>query len=246
MAGKHAIVVDLADVWETADRKGKPIRTLAWGDLVTVKKQTPKFVELAFTDFVEQPDGSVKPQITTGYIVPKKGAAIKAGDTIVPKSNNKVLKVNFVDVQQGDGAVIESPAGKVMLVDGGDNQMFARYLAGRFRGTTLEKPQPVECILVTHGDADHFAGLPKILDSETNSELRKRLFMAPKRIYHNGIIKRPDKVKPETKRLGPTKTVGKDLYLTGLVDNLLTVPDSEMNGVFLKWKKALKTYNGRS
>ena len=40
-----------------------------------------------------------------------------------------MLKVNFVDVQQGDGAVIESPDGKVILIDGGDNQLFARYLA---------------------------------------------------------------------------------------------------------------------
>jgi hypothetical protein len=32
-----------------------------------------------------------------------------------------------------DGAVIESSDGKVTLVDGGDNQLFAPYLAGRFR-----------------------------------------------------------------------------------------------------------------
>ena len=55
-----------------------------------------------------------------------------------PRNKNVVLKVNFVDVQQGDGAVIETPDGKVMLIDGGDNQLFARYLAGRFRGTTRE------------------------------------------------------------------------------------------------------------
>ena len=56
-----------------------------------------------------------------------------------------------------------------MLIDGGDNQLFARYLANRFRGTKADKPKEIDCILVTHGDADHFAGLAKIHESETTN-----------------------------------------------------------------------------
>lgn len=73
------------------------------------------------------------------------------------------MKVNFVDAQQGDGSVIETPDRNVILVDGGDNQMFARYLAGRFRDTSLQNPKDIECIIVTHGDADPFSGLTAIL-----------------------------------------------------------------------------------
>ena len=62
---------------------------------------------------------------------------MKIGEVLVPKSENKVLRLNFVDVQQGDGSVIESPSGQIILVDGGDNQLFARYLAGRFTDTAL-------------------------------------------------------------------------------------------------------------
>jgi hypothetical protein len=40
--------------------------------------------------------------------------------------------------------------------------------------------------------------------------------------------------------------VGKKLMLTGLVDDLLTVDDAEMNQPFKTWKKALKAYHGRS
>lgn len=139
-------------------------------------------------------------------------------------------KVNFVDVQQGDGAVIESPDGKIMLVDGGDNQLFARYLAARFRGTSEANPKEIACILVTHGDADHFAGLTKIHESETNPEPRKRLFIAPKRVYHNGLVKRPskdenEKTIPEKELLGPTKVVDGETVLTDLVGSLLDVPD---------------------
>jgi beta-lactamase superfamily II metal-dependent hydrolase len=190
MAGTHVINVDLADVWNETGRDNL-LRTLAWGDEVTVKSQTAKHVEVSLTTFVEKSDGSIVPQLSSGFIVPTASSKIKAADLVVPRAQNKVLKVNFVDVQQGDGSVIESPAGKVILVDGGDNQLFARYLAGRFRGTTAANPQPVECILVTHGDADHFLGLPEILESETNPEPRKRLFIQPKRVYHNGIVKGP-------------------------------------------------------
>lgn len=248
MTGAHVINVDLADVWETKDRK-KLLRTLAWGDEVTVFEQTRSFLKVGFTIFEEAKDGSVVGRVVTGHIVPTSSSGIKTADVVIPKNRNRVLRVNFVDVQQGDGAVIESPAGKVVLVDGGDNQLFARYLAGRFRGTTRARPQPIECILVTHGDADHFVGLPKILDSETHEEKLKRLFIQPKRVYHNGIVKRPstrnEKRVPDKELLGPTKKVGQELFLVGLVDNLLSVPDGQMNQPFTAWKDTLSTYKKR-
>ena len=125
-----------------------------------------------------------------------------------------------------------------------------RYLAGRFRGTTAASPKDIECILVTHGDADHFAGLPEILKSETNREKRKRLFIRPKRYFHNGIVKRPStrngKRVPDVDLLGATRKVGNETYLTALEDNLLTVPDTEMNAPFKEWRDALAEYNKRS
>ena len=101
-----------------------------------------------------------------------------------------------------------------------------------------------------HGDADHFVGLPEILESEKNVEFRKRLFMQPRRIYHNGIVKRPSKRDnrrvPEKDLLGPTTKVGKELFLVGLEENLLKVDDEEMNQPFKKWKDTLATYHERA
>ncbi|QUS38539.1 MBL fold metallo-hydrolase [Tardiphaga alba] len=249
MATKFVVNVDLVDIWQEKDRK-KLIRTLAWGDEISVVKQTRDYAEIEAVDFVEQDDGSILPEKTIAYIQPSKTSGLKLADVIIPRRQNKVLKVNFVDVQQGDGSVIESPQGKVMLVDGGDNQLFARYLASRFRGTSLSRPKEIECILVTHGDADHFLGLPEIFKSEENKTPRKRLFMQPKRVYHNGIVKRPEKKgsknRPEAAMLGPTRKVGKDLFLTGLETNLLKVDDDEMNAPFKTWKNALATYNKRA
>jgi len=249
MSTQCVINVDLADVWAEAGRK-KFIRTVAWGDEVTVTEQTPARIEIETVSFKEQPDGSILPVKEVGFIEPTKSSGIKTPDIVRPRNQNDVLKVNFVDVQQGDGSVIESPDGKVILVDGGDNQMFARYLAGRFRGTTAANPKTIECILVTHGDADHFAGLPEIFKSETNKMFRKRLFIEPKRYYHNGIVKRPGtkngKSVPDVELLGTTRKVGNQTFLTGLEDDLLKVPDTEMNDPFKEWKDALKEYNKRA
>jgi len=248
VATRCVINVDLADVWAARGRK-QFLRTLAWGDEVSVLKVKSTYVEIETVTYHQQSNGSILPEKATGYIEPTKSSGVKAADTIRKRAENDVLRVNFVDVQQGDAAVIESPDGKVILVDGGDNQMFARYLAGRFRGTSKAKPKEIDCILVTHGDADHFAGLPEIYKSETNANPRKRLFMQPRRIYHNGIVKRPStknghKV-PDRDLLGPTKKTADGVYLVGLEQNLLDVDDTKMNQHFRTWKTALRKYNGR-
>lgn len=258
MVKKSALNVDLAKVYsDPSGKKSSLITVMAWGDAVDVVDVTSSHIQINAVKFEKQNDGSILPVKTDGYIVPPKsakkadGSKLKTEDIVIPLKSNRVLKVNFVDVQQGDGAVIESPDGKVILVDGGDNQLFARYLAARFRNTTLEKPKEIECILVTHGDADHFAGLSKILESESHAEPRKRLFVEPKRVYHNGLVKRPSKdaskkAVPDKELLGPTKVVDGKTILVGLVDDLLSVPDAEMNEPFKAWKETLATWNKRS
>jgi beta-lactamase superfamily II metal-dependent hydrolase len=250
MAEPCVVNVDLADVFERPNRSGF-LYSLAWGDYVDVIERTATHLRVATVKYEQQGDGSILPVATEAYIWPTRSSGIAPSDLVIPAPASKVLKVNFVDVQQGDAAVIESPDGKIILVDGGDNQLFARYLAARYRGTSAEAPKPIDCMLVTHGDADHFSGLRYIADSETNAEPRKRLFIAPKRVYHNGLVKRPSKgangkATPEKALLGPTAVAGGKTLLTGLADNLLAVPDADMNEPFREWKQALAHWNARS
>jgi beta-lactamase superfamily II metal-dependent hydrolase len=246
MPSTHLVNVDLAKVFRTSDRKGL-LNVLTWGTSVEVVGITSTHVEVRATDFEKQEDGSVKPVRVVGFIVPPKGT--KPASVVVERAKSTILKVDIVDVQQGDGAVIETPSGKVMLIDGGDNQMFARYLASRFRGTTAARPKEIDCILVSHGDADHFAGLTRIHDSETNKAPFKRLFIHPRRVYHNGIVKRSktsgSRTLKETELLGKTVAAGKERIITGLEDNLLEVPDTEMNQPFREWKQALRAFRKR-
>ena len=250
MPAQHAINVDLAEVLDAP--RGKFVRMLAWGDAVEVLNTTAEHVEVRTFKF-EQTDEGFKPVPTSGFITPPK--PLKPSDLVVARKDNRVLKFNFVDVQQGDGSLIETPKGKVVLIDGGDNVMFARYLAARFPGTSDAKPREIDCILVTHGDADHFLGLTEIFESETNDTKSKRLFIHPKRVYHNGLVKRPSKVAGvtvrETEMLGETKavqdpnTAKEVLIITGLETNLLNVPDEQMNVPFKKWKAALTAFKKR-
>ncbi len=77
-----------------------------------------------------------------------------------------VLKFSMVDVQQGDGMVLETPPDgndetRLVFIDGGDNKLFARHVAARYRHrqSSPTSPLEVDLILITHGDADHFDGL---------------------------------------------------------------------------------------
>lgn len=237
--------VDLAMVYDRPEKDNRDrIRTLPWGDRVEVEAVTGEHVEIRTTIFVNSPDGSIEPVATAGFIVPPASSGIRPEEVVATREEARVLKVDFVDVQQGDASAIETPDGKVILIDGGENQLFARYLASRYRNTSAAEPKDVDCIVVTHGDADHFAGLVEIQESETHDLPYKRIFIRPQRVYHNGLVKRPDSVK-DRHIFGETTDADGILIITELEKDLLEVDDLKMNKHFLRWKETLTSYDER-
>lgn len=122
-----------------------------------------------------------------------------------------VLKTFFVDVGQGDGAIVESPEG-VMLVDGGPNSNFYKFLKYRYR-RFLSSGQQVEikALVMSHPDYDHYNGLTAILKDS-------RFTIG--HIYHNGIIRYDDANMPIDRSfdLGTTK----QRTISGKPKNILT------------------------
>ena len=246
----HYIVADLVKVYKEPKKSVKNFLTvLAWGDGVDLICENEKSLEIGLKKFEHKADGSILPVYTTGYIMKaSKSATPKLIATIDKKD---VMMVTFVDVQQGDACVVETPKGKTIIIDGGENQMFARFLAARYAGTSLQQPKEIDCIIVSHGDADHFVGLPRILESEKHDVPKKRIFIKPHRVYHNGLVKHPQKDAdgnntPETGMFGTIAEKGVEKYVTALVDDLLLVDDKELNTPFKKWKKTIATYKERN
>lgn len=78
------------------------------------------------------------------------------------------LRVDFIDVGQGDAALITSPTGKTVLIDGGptvSSAALVSFLRGRVHG-------PLDLIVLTHRHADHFGGLRAVVE-----QVGTRLFM---------------------------------------------------------------------
>jgi beta-lactamase superfamily II metal-dependent hydrolase len=239
MAG-FAIGLDLAGV---TDEDGRLVTTLAWGDPVEVIEREQTRIKVGLTRYVTRSDGTIEPRPYVGYI--KRPKTVRADKKLLVEPDaSRVLKLDFVDVQQGDASVIETPSGRVVLIDGGDNQLFARYLANRFRGTSDAAPKEIDGIVVSHGDADHFSGLTEIHKSELNPNPQKRLFIHPKRVFHNGLVKRPTSV-PDELQLGAIKKAGSEAIIVGLEDDLRAVADAEMNTPFRAWKRALTAFTNR-
>lgn len=165
---------------------------------------------------------------------------------------DSVFRLSMIDVQQGDGMIIETPSGKVIIIDGGDNKLFARHAAARYPATTAAKPKEVEAVIITHGDADHFEGLTELKKSESDTRPGKAIFVAPKRVYHNGIVKLAEKRpgapdRKDIEMLGATmKATDGETYLTQFVDDPRAIPATDRNGPFNRWCDTLDHWDARA
>ncbi|MGN0077104.1 MAG: ComEC/Rec2 family competence protein [Parafannyhessea sp.] len=88
-------------------------------------------------------------------------AAQAAKPSASDAAKGQKLVVRFLDVGQGDAAVIEFPDGKTMVID-----------AGREGGSTVDSAlaadgrSRIDWLVATHPDADHIGGLPTVIASE--------------------------------------------------------------------------------
>jgi competence protein ComEC len=88
------------------------------------------------------------------------GWLVCAGSSALPTRKAK-LRVDFMDVGHGDSALITSPTGKTVLIDGGLEE------AGPGIVSFLRSKNacPLDMILLTHRHADHLGGLVHVIES---------------------------------------------------------------------------------
>ena len=237
---------DRFDPWKNKTEHGKLIRMLYWGDEVDMPTpaqatdETQKRVDVRIYNYKRGKwvDGYIKKSKKSGKYLPIK---TRSG------SNKYLLETTFVDVQQGDASIIRTPDRKLIIVDGGEEVFLARLLASIFPGTTTADPLEIDALVITHGDADHFAGLVKLADAATHPVKRKRLKSRILRYFHNGLVKLPStkvvngesKTRPDREMLGATAKVGQTRYVTDLWNDPRDAP--LMNDPFTAWAGAMAT-----
>lgn len=91
-----------------------------------------------------------------------------------------LLEMIFLDVGQGDSCILSVPDGreqKILIVDAGAADNTYRFLKWRFRN--VDDHAAFEAAVITHPDADHYAGFQDIFD---HPEVGFRT------VYHNGLV----------------------------------------------------------
>ena len=77
------------------------------------------------------------------------------------KAQPSQLSVTFFDVGQGDAALLVSPTGKRVLIDGGPPESAHRLLA-ELRRQAIDR---LDLIILTHPHLDHLGGLAQVVDA---------------------------------------------------------------------------------
>jgi hypothetical protein len=129
---------------------------LLWGDTMVVQPDSPKR-----GGYVK-----VRSRGRVGYVAREQ------------TQEQRLLDVIFLDVGQGDSAVMVTPAGDRVLIDFGQSDHAFRYLRWRYR--ELDQV-PFAAAILSHGDEDHYLGLSRFCEDDA----AKFSFAT---LFHNGLV----------------------------------------------------------
>jgi beta-lactamase superfamily II metal-dependent hydrolase len=115
----------------------------------------------------------------------------------------RLLEIVFVDIGQGDGALLVTPDDHKMLIDAGAGDNMFRFLRWRFG--KFQRSVKFSTVVISHGDQDHWGGFGQIF-SEPNLSFGT--------VYHNGLVERAG---AKSASLGPRRTSGGADFVTGIV-----------------------------
>ena len=127
--------------------------------------------------------------VETGGAVPTTGrvqVAFRGGRGYVDPTQltrSRHLEIFFIDVEQGDSILIQTPDDRRVLIDGGQGDDAYQFIVTKYALDKEDHYVDFEAVIATHSDADHTQGLLKVLRDRR---------IAVKRVYHNGLWRRTD------------------------------------------------------
>ena len=218
------------------------VKHLVWGDWVKVtdfdyrvetpdpKKHVPDIKSDAEKTYVDKQLAKIK-----DGMVPVRVRGVSGYMKMEDLSPNRLLEVIFIDVGQGDGAVMITPDNKKYVIDAGKGDNMYRYLKWRFNNFPAQND--FDGFIITHPDNDHYLGFQDIVEDER---------IMCKNIYHNGIVEQ-FKVEQDGRQtgenkdlLGPYEDVNGQRYLMGLIKS-----DQQLSNLLSDKKKWVKTSSGK-
>jgi competence protein ComEC len=124
--------------------------------------------------------------------------------SLIPDGEGQDLRVDFLDVGQGDAALVTTPHGHQVLIDGGPSAIQLM----RELGTTM-KPwdRSLDAVLLSHPQEDHIAGLV---------EAMRRLSVG--RVYESGVENSTETYGyyADERSSAVTVAAGRDFWLDGV------------------------------
>lgn len=160
------------------DDKGKTLKTYLFRE-----NRTTKFRQVLWGDWLtidgEEPDGWLR--VTWGPNGPDPQTVF------IPKehtTDTRPLEIIFLDVGQGDGAVLITPehddSEAVMVIDAGISDNMFEFLLKRFK--PYNEDFQFHAAVITHPDEDHYGGFEPIFATPSCG------FDV---VYHSGLVERP-------------------------------------------------------
>lgn len=153
---------------------GEKVRQVLWGDWLKVSENV-------------NPDSDWI-NITWAWqdIEKSRELKIKRNHT----SDTRPLEIAFVDVGQGDGAVLITPEKdeneRIIIIDAGDSDHMLEFLKTRFM--TYRKDFCFHAAINTHPDKDHYSGFERIFKHVGDNPSQKICF---DKFYHSGVVEWP-------------------------------------------------------
>lgn len=109
-------------------------------------------------------------------------ARVRGSDGWIRKTDTqatRLLEIVFVDIGQGDGALLITPDDEKYVIDAGEGDNMDRFLRWRFG--RFAQPIKFDAAIMSHSDSDHYGGFANLF-AEPNLSFRS--------VYHNGLMER--------------------------------------------------------
>ena len=148
----------------------------------------------------------------------------------------RLLEVVFVDVGQGDGALLVTPDDRKYVIDAGEGENMYRYLRWRFRDFHGAH-NDFDGLIITHPDKDHYEGFRRLFEDGA---------VQASHIWHNGLVEQFGIAADGTQSteseflLGTRETADGQSYLVDLVTD-----DAALGALLADRRRWVKTSTNR-